>query len=878
MAKFNPDVSQVQDGKYLDSSKGIEVARPNSAFEKLFEGVAGLGDGIVKAWDESNVNDIKQQTVAGVDQIRSEVGVDQATDKAAGGNTLIPNQNGSPVPGAITKAGDDVSRLRDAYNQGKINDSYYWGRVNALAKQIRTQYPGYRDQIDQTFSGVTGANPANALRKAIQSDFDASQSALQAASNKEDTYVNQKADIIGQVAPDYFQRKAAGNPYNFDEIRDRVMKRETLNQIRSQEASELDLESKKGTLTADRAQGSATAQMNDIVNQSVAAGVQSLGTKIQEALKSGKPLDPQQITEFQAAYGQLRAKAEVQMNQALNKPFGDDPTKTYASTIKDAAKLKGIKDNALSNLESMRDLLTNGQYGVFQMNASMAKAQTDYKQAQILQSSDAARKLQAAQQIAGPAINGLVLRHPQLLDDFSEAMNAKNISESVTGEGSITKQLGELKNPSSNKIGRGAASRLIDDKANSIISKEMPDTAKVNVAKSMFSDGESDFLTKFNSADQLKVFQRMTSPEVTKEMIRLKAVDPSTFENYRKWSVNSFSTLLKTQANSVADIAKYNSDVEIGFDPKTMQYAIKSDTKPISGVGDVVGALDTGPVALAKKISLGNAQQSLNQINASLANLKPILDGAGDPEALAKVLTSIDPKSPKEQGMIEWLGNGLLKAVNTLQPISSAKGATPKANPKADLQLAAYTPEETKDGLADSIFTDQADLGGVSLDEVQKSVASGKTGPLLDAISKGESGGSYNKIYGGREVPLTDMTIQEVMSLQNKMLNSGAPSTAVGKYQFISKTLKGAVAKLGLSADTQFTPEVQDKLAHVLLEGRGLSKYLNGSLSESAFLDNIASEWAAVKGSNGRGKYDGDGLNRVGGSTGVLEQIRALKS
>jgi len=884
MAKFNPDVQQVQEPNYLNQSKGVDAPRPNKSFETLFEGLGNVGDGLVRTIDSSNKADIQNQVVAGVDAIRGATGVDVATDRAAQGNTLVPNQAGSPVPSAISKASSDVARLKDAYDQGKINDSYYWGRVNALAKQIRTQYPGYREEIDSSFSSVTGANPANALRKAIQSDFDAAQGKLEQAGNKEDAFVNQNLPEISETIPDYWQRRAAGNPVPFDEVRARVAQKQTQNAALKEQGTRMDLLSKQGALDAETAQSNATLNANTIVNNSVAAGVQALGSKIQEAIKGGKPIPPEQIAEFQAAYGQLRAKAEVSINQFLNNPYGDDKTKTPASIIKDSGKLKSIKDNALANLDSMKELLTNGQYGVFQMNASIAKASTDYTTSQILQRSEAARKISAANAISSVALNSLTLARPQILDEFSEAINNVHIAESVTGEGSITKQLDNLKNPSSNKLGRGAASRLIDDKVNFIGSKDAPDNAKVNVAKSLFSDQESGFLEKFAGSDRLRVFQKLTAPEVTKEMQRLRTADPNTYENYRKWATNSFSTLLKTQANTIQDINAYNEDVKLTFDPAAMQYQISiADAKPNANL-PVTGQVIAGTVnVLANKLRLNEAQQALAPINAALKNLAPIInEGNKDPEALAKVLTGIDPQGPKQTGLLQWLGNGIVNAVsgaagavgNAIAP--PAKGATREPSLKG-ISLDAYTPEDAKGAILDSAFN-TADLSGIKLDGGEVDAAVQQTGVkgLLDKIGQGEAGGSYNVVYGGRKLPLTEMTLGEVMSLQNQMSRKGSPSTAVGKYQFINSTLGNIARKMGVGPDTPFTPELQDKLAVGLLKGRGLDQYLSGKLSKAAFIDNIAQEWAAVKNTKGKGHYDGDGLNK--GSLNISDLVDSLKS
>ncbi len=67
------------------------------------------------------------------------------------------------------------------------------------------------------------------------------------------------------------------------------------------------------------------------------------------------------------------------------------------------------------------------------------------------------------------------------------------------------------------------------------------------------------------------------------------------------------------------------------------------------------------------------------------------------------------------------------------------------------------------------------------------------------------------------------------------MKAGGAKSTAVGKYQFISGTLADILPKAGISPDEKFTPEVQDKLADVLLEEAGLSKYISGEVDADKF-------------------------------------------
>lgn len=167
---------------------------------------------------------------------------------------------------------------------------------------------------------------------------------------------------------------------------------------------------------------------------------------------------------------------------------------------------------------------------------------------------------------------------------------------------------------------------------------------------------------------------------------------------------------------------------------------------------------------------------------------------------------------------------------------------------------------------------------------------------LLAAIRKHEAPKGYGQIYGGAKgVPkgtdVTAMTLNQVLAMQRAMVKAGSASTASGGYQFIRKTLERTIDEMGLSGDQVWTPELQDRMAVHLMEGRGLSKYLSGTLSAEAFANNLAMEWAslpvvtAIKGARGRilapgqSYYAGDGLNKAFHKPDVIMgMVKALRA
>lgn len=162
------------------------------------------------------------------------------------------------------------------------------------------------------------------------------------------------------------------------------------------------------------------------------------------------------------------------------------------------------------------------------------------------------------------------------------------------------------------------------------------------------------------------------------------------------------------------------------------------------------------------------------------------------------------------------------------------------------------------------------------------SPSTGGVSSLLSLIGKHESNQNYSAIWpkaGGNGTDFTKMTINEVLAYQDQYVRDGAKSSAVGRYQIIRGTMRGLVADMGLSGNELFDPAMQDKMATRLLEQRGLDAYREGRISETQFMNNVAKEWASMPKANGRGHYDGDGLNKVGvDTTPVLAAIRDIRA
>lgn len=154
---------------------------------------------------------------------------------------------------------------------------------------------------------------------------------------------------------------------------------------------------------------------------------------------------------------------------------------------------------------------------------------------------------------------------------------------------------------------------------------------------------------------------------------------------------------------------------------------------------------------------------------------------------------------------------------------------------------------------------------------------------LLTLIRSGEAPKGYGQIssvawvFEGKRrvrpaIDCTKLTVDEVLKLQDRMLAAGSKSTACAGYQFLKRTLKTLKKDMNLSGGEKMTPELQDAMAIRLMVGRGLNRYLAWTMTQEAFANALAMEWASLpvvtprKGFTrmvrpGQSYYYGDGIN-----------------
>ena len=857
MAEFTKGVPTVAAPSYIGLSKEADKPQPNKTLGTLFKGIGDTLGNVVNLIDEENKTQIDNALYKGVDEIRGAQGVDAAVEAV---QPLIPEKvaaEGAGTPPQVESTVSSIDRLTKARADGKIGDTQYWSQVEAQVRMIRARYPGYREEIDKKVSQITGTTPANALRKAIDTDLQTAANRKQSEEDKFDTFVKQNFE---NMSPEARQRWVRGDrSATFKaEVFDEVGKTQAQVAEVTRERARIGLAKERNELTQEDALGTVTSEVNQYVNRtfntatSTGANGQDLMSRINRLVAAGKGATPEEQAQIRSQFALLKASVSGGIDSIFTTPLTRGGTDSYSSVIKDPGKLKAAKEQAMARLDNMEQLLINGEFGLFSANAIYAKASEDSATRKLLESTDAAGTLQAAVKILGNNA-GVWLNTPggmKTLNAVSEAINRNSVAQAITGKaGSGVKQLDTMKEQSVKD-----PAVFIDylKKNNQLLADpKTPAEALINLNKTFYDQANNEFLTRFVGGSKERAYAQLTTPEITANMIKLKETDPASWERYKNWTTTNFYNINKRNIDEIAGLARNDLGIVVKL----------NETGKIE-------LIDNNPSGYRKDMMPGDSMvrgpriQSLRtmveQFNRGIDTITPILkqDNLKPTEALGAVYSQMGlaSKEDKETGNSEGQGkSSSLSLGNTIQLASY--GSDERAiEGRRDADLINLNNE-------DLIDLDSKPLKGT---RVQALANAGKFSPILDVIGKAEAPGGYNQIFGrNREAPLNSMTISDVFAFQRRMLQSGSESTAVGRYQFLRDTLKETVAALGIDPETtKFTPEVQDRLALALV-GKPLQAYADGRIDAETLADRLADKWAGLPLANGRSKYAGVGSNKA---------------
>lgn len=190
MSVFNPQVPGSQDPNYLGYAKVIDAPSPDQSTGLALSTAAQGLEGFVKVTDASikvgaeneaykRIDPERNKFTSGLETIKSNLqtsAIPAPVQTAAGtttGNILDANASMDmpEVPDGIDQGIERIAQLKSAQKAAAINDTEFSSKVLSIATQMRAQYPGYRDYVDEQVSKISGMPVANSYYKNLMQDI-----------------------------------------------------------------------------------------------------------------------------------------------------------------------------------------------------------------------------------------------------------------------------------------------------------------------------------------------------------------------------------------------------------------------------------------------------------------------------------------------------------------------------------------------------------------------------------------------------------------------------------------------------------------------------------------------------------------------------------
>jgi hypothetical protein len=808
MAAFAKEL-QDQGQSFTGYSKG---GIPNRAFEALFEGVGQAVQGTAHALDQNVQSNIREDVYQGVDAANDAIGVDSGAivgDAKLGGPS--PSQ---PLPNEISEAKIVLDRISNARNSGALKESHYWGKLETMVKGLRQRYPGYREQIDNIVSDVTGTTPANALRASLLNEMDAESRGMEDSKKYERTFITNN---LGDV-PEALRLRYEGGEDVFPQIVSEVSSRQRIRNTYEDAKREFDHQANEKKVIIEDVIETGRGEVNALLNRSQADALYVAGANYDEVIKnataaaSDKIISGDERLEIESQLRNLEFAWRQGVEKLIVDPWPTDRgvpgVNSYDKALDQKTKDE-MRAQVTSRIASLKDMLLNQQTGLLGLNAAYIEATKSATAAEILKGDDFWKVSAAIQAITGGSemFNSMALKDPELMSAAIKSTQKLILGKVATGGyDTYTDVITDLQQ---NKVNDPEAYvATIENSIQLLTDPESPIEMVENAAKTIFSPAGRDFLTKFDEGDRLKVYSSFYSHSATynfKVLFGTKANDLQ--EAFDNANING------QQAELIYNAEINQFEYEFTADPSAMDSPFPDMQLQIQAAQDF--QIDGG----------------VKELNTYLKLLDPILEVTGE-----------DPAEVTEK-LMKTLGIEFeTEAVDDNQGVTGDAG------------------EQTLEGIQLASFRD---AGG------------GTDQELLDMIGVAE-GADYNTFSGGSDQSLTGMTVGEVRALQaNWSSVPGSKSSASGKYQIIQPTMDFLINNGTLDPDEPFDEEAQDRAAMALLRRRGYDQFKAGKLDGDSFLANVAEEWASVPNASGLSAYAGDGLNAATkGGKAIASMIR----
>lgn len=535
MAGFAP-TAEIQTPQ--DESWRSRPLMPDQSLAGLFKtGTEAIGGTVGYLYNQAKT-DIWNQASSTVDSIvGSQPGVANALNRA-GGDNLNQILSGNPT---LASSYSDLSKNKTAMDQGVMDRSMYWAKMSIAAKELRSKYPGWGEDISTMFNNLTGyhtieghldnavyeenvakGNASDKLNNFRWSEFTRLNPLMMANpdSAKVATGIAQgTVRIDDPAAIQTMQATAAldGQNLNIEH---------QLTQLRLAKESGKDTASQAATTYANDVSNLVTSVVN-IANPMSKTGQNTL--TMLGLLKSDDPATPGMISQTGNWLGIQKTSLQSRFADLRNKYRSLGMTESQFSAI-EASELKPIDD--MIGLAGGKEPTLLAAYG------NLWKSIKDQGATNIAQALPVFGKLASAGMISPELASSLALKDPQITAALTKMISGD------TGD-SATQMLNGGRNPNPAQASRTVGS-AISTAADAIAAgnlKGQPATDFIRNNLTTDRKGLDDYFTNLSPSGKQAFFEKLTTPDFQKRVLEADKTSPGLASQFSAWASSKFAAV-----------------------------------------------------------------------------------------------------------------------------------------------------------------------------------------------------------------------------------------------------------------------------------------------------------------------------------------------
>ncbi len=679
MAIFNPDVPNpsVSDPNWTNVSKPIsdEVAK-GTADKSAAIALGAAGDiltSATKAVDYDIKQAAKEDVQTGVDNLRD--GYTEALKGIRNVQTmnanasLLPETNTPDAPASLQAGLDRAKNIGTALSQGgtKVNDTLYTGALNSLTKQLRAQYPGYRDYIDEQIQAVSGVNPANAFYKNLMEDINKAQ-------DKDKTDINATKSMLREAVKEGFHDTGGTSAAKVLDLYDKgVVSKDQVNSWYNS-ARKLEYDTKtKATARASRQGDEADTALNATKDLSTTAA-QTVSHNW-DTMTIGKGTDTAKglfdfiqtnagnqavKDERSTAIGmQLRALRDQTAKQLLDQANEGGPNSIVAKLGGDVSKAKAVIDGQLATFDLAINAVFKGEWGAAYSHAAFNKAISADSTDLLYNAPDADvrrynRMVGAINNISPQA--GLEFFKSSLLGgvpkgekEYLKTVKMDLLTQPDQPVGKLTTVQGVIDQSKAKGMKSPKSYQDLINTVDEISNPKWATEQRLNLARGFFnpeangqlladknfSKDRYDETLKREIPGKYAIFRKLTSENVASGINELAKTDPSIRQQYhdtlsRNFGEQLFSRELKDLGESNTESTPTGSNYKIKFSDDTKRPPHFEAVRP-----------DGSPMTMGEATAYGAPVRSLNRLNEGMSSLWTAYKGTGVAEPGNEVMKQV---------------------------------------------------------------------------------------------------------------------------------------------------------------------------------------------------------------------------------------------